>query len=107
MSYYERFKDLPIAIERYELEPLSRMISEDWTRRTTVVHLFGEGHEGIGEDVSWSPEDQEHFQNKGGELELAGSWTFDSFSKHLAELDTFIGQDPAFPVYRNYREWAI
>jgi hypothetical protein len=40
-------------------------------------------------------------------LELAGSWTFDAFARHLGELDTFPGDAPERTVYHNYRRWAF
>ena len=40
-------------------------------------------------------------------LPLAGEWTFDSFSRHLGELDTFPAGAPEMPVYRSYRRWAF
>ncbi len=40
-------------------------------------------------------------------LELAGEWTFDSFSEHLGTLDTFPGYTPEQPVYRSYRRWGL
>ena len=40
-------------------------------------------------------------------LELAGECTFDSFSEHLATLDTFPGYTPEQDVYRRYRRWGF
>ena len=40
-------------------------------------------------------------------LELAGEWTFDSFSEHLATLDLFPGFTPQQDVYRRYRRWGF
>ena len=40
-------------------------------------------------------------------LELAGEWTFDSFSEHLGTLDTFPDYTPEQPVYRSYRRWGL
>ena len=38
-------------------------------------------------------------------LPLAGSWTLDSFSSHLATLELF-EQEPEQHAYRDYRRWA-
>ena len=48
MGTYERVADLPLEIERYELEGLSRRFSEEFERRTTVFHLHGGGPRGPG-----------------------------------------------------------
>ena len=40
-------------------------------------------------------------------LPLAGSWTIDSFSRHLDEVDLFPAGAPGFEVYRNYRRWGL
>ena len=47
---YDRLAELPIEIEGYELTDHDREYG-DFTRPSTVIHLQGEGEEGIGEDV--------------------------------------------------------
>ena len=42
--------------------------SHEFTRRTTVIHLEGGGHEGVGEDVTYSGEDQAALQAEGPTL---------------------------------------
>jgi hypothetical protein len=107
MGTYERVADLPLEIERYELEGLSRRFSEEFERRTTIFHLHGGGHEGLGEDVCYAPEDHAAQLELGPVLPLAGSWTLDSFSRHLDEVDLFPGGAPGFEVFRNYRRWGV
>jgi L-alanine-DL-glutamate epimerase-like enolase superfamily enzyme len=102
---YDRLADLPLRIDGYALEALERP-SPLFTRRTTVFHLAGAGEEGMGEDVTYDPDDQQRQQEAGPRLELAGAWTLDSFSAHLATLDLFNGS-PSFPAYQEYRTWAI
>jgi hypothetical protein len=49
---YGRLADLPLVVESYSLEALSRPWSAGFTRRTTVVRLEGGGHVGVrGRDV--------------------------------------------------------
>jgi L-alanine-DL-glutamate epimerase-like enolase superfamily enzyme len=103
---YDRIADLPLRLDGYDLEPLSRSAGE-WTRWTTVLHLRGGGEEGIGEDVCWDPDDQQRQHAAGPVLDLAGDWTLRSFSEHLAALDLFHGHPPAFDVYQHYRVWAF
>ena len=49
----------------------------------------GAGEEGLGEDVTYSPEDQRAQQARGPDLPLAGTWTFASFCEHVGGLDLF------------------
>lgn len=81
---FDRVADLPLTVERYELEPISR---KDAPGRT-VVRLFGSGEEGVGEDVTYEE------QTVGEPLELAGSSTLRAFSESLPELP-------------GYRQWGF
>jgi hypothetical protein len=106
MSTYELLADLPVKIDSYTLEPLEKSLSAEFVRKTTVIHLQGNGEEGIGEDVTYAIEDQEALQRSGTELPLAGSYTLRSFAEHLRSLDLFPlpTQRPEFRLYRN---WAF
>jgi L-alanine-DL-glutamate epimerase-like enolase superfamily enzyme len=107
MSTYERVADLPLTIDDYALEGLSRTVSSGFERLSTIIHLRGGGEEGLGEDVTYAPEEQKRLQERGPELPLAGEWTFDSFSEHLGRLDLFPGGAPEWDVFRNYRRWGF
>jgi hypothetical protein len=107
MSTYARVADLPLEIEGYELEGLSRTVSSGFERRTTVIHLHGGGETGLGEDVTYDGDSQGRQQERGPVLSLAGTWTLDSFSRHLEAVDTFPGETPVQSVFRNYRRWAF
>ena len=89
MATYDSFRDLPLEIESYWLESLEARASHDFTRLTSVVHLEGGGHEGRGEDVTYSGDDQLALQAEGPTLPLGGSHTLDSFSQLLAGLELF------------------
>jgi hypothetical protein len=106
VSLYHAVRDLPLEIEGYELEGLALQAREDFLRRTTVVHLRGGGEEGIGEDVTYSADEQERLQTRGPDLPLAGSWTLHSFSEHLAALPLFEAE-PDLHAYLDYRRWAF
>ncbi len=95
-------RDLPLVMERVELEPLSVRYSPEFERRTTVVHLHGAGQEGIGEDVIYDPELHvlDPIALPTGEMTLA------SYSQGLAQLDLFGALTPGQPAYRRYRIWA-
>jgi hypothetical protein len=106
MARYDRVAHLPLEIESYELEGLEHRISDQFTRRTTVIRLRGGGQEGVGEDVTYSADDQAAFQEEGSTMPLPGSHTLDSFSQLLDRLSLFPA-GPALDAFRNYRRWAF
>jgi L-alanine-DL-glutamate epimerase-like enolase superfamily enzyme len=105
MSTYDRVRDLPLEVESYRLEGLEIQASHDFSRRTTVIHLEGGGHEGVGEDVTYSGEDHAALQEAGPGLPLAGSHTLDGFSRLLASLELFPA-GASRPAFLDYRRWA-
>jgi hypothetical protein len=105
MSLYDLVRDLPLEIELLDFEAASVQISPEFTRRTTTVRLLGQGHTGLGEDVTY--DGNEHQAERLPRIEAAGSWTFDSFSKHLDGLDLFPVEAPAQHAYLDYRRWAF
>jgi L-alanine-DL-glutamate epimerase-like enolase superfamily enzyme len=84
---YARLAGLPLQVDAYELERLERPVTRGFTRVTTVVHLRGGGHEGLGEDVTWYAEHHDREQAAGAVLPLAGAWTLESFSDALEMPD--------------------
>jgi hypothetical protein len=105
MATYDGVRDLPLEIESYRLEGLQVQASPEFTRVTTVIHLEGGGHEGVGEDVTYSSEDQLALQAEGPTLPLAGSHTLDSFSQLLDRLALF-PSGPGMEAFLDYRRWA-
>ena len=103
---YGRVADLPLTIESYDLQPLEQPVSPEFTRRTTVIQLRGGGHEGVGEDVTYGPADQDAFQQEAKDLPLAGSHSIDSFSKLVDRLALWPA-GPALEQFRPYRRWAL
>ena len=103
---YSRLADLPAKIEGLALEPHAITTASGWTRRTTVVRLDGEGVAGQGEDVTYQDVDQERFQANGARLPVTGTFTIDTFSRHIDRLDLFFGE-PADPKARDHRIWAF
>jgi hypothetical protein len=79
MPLSDAVKDLPLTIERVELEPHVLPLKHI-TRRTTVFHLHGAGEEGVGEDVTY---EEVHHQDV-RLPDLAGRHTIDSFSELVA-----------------------
>jgi L-alanine-DL-glutamate epimerase-like enolase superfamily enzyme len=107
MSTWARLADLPVAIERYELEGLAREVSSGFVRKTTVVRLHGGGLDGVGEDVVYTAADHDALQAAGPVQPLAGTWTLGDFCAHVDGLDLF-GYEPEMgEVARLYRRWAF
>src|SRR4029077_10767481 len=102
---YDALRDLPIEIDAVETELLSFVISPEFTRKTTVVHLVGGGHEGLGEDVTYAGE--EHEGDRFPKLFLEGEWTLGSLSARLDALVLFPGGEPDQHAYLDYRRWAF
>ena len=106
MSLYDAVRRLPLLVERYRLEPLQLVVRPDFTRRTTLIHLEGGGERGTGEDVTYDGEEQERQQARGAVFPLAGEWSLESFSAHLATLPLF-ESEPEQHAYLDYRRWAF
>ena len=99
---YQRLADLPLVIESYGLDGLSRPWSAEFTRRTTVVRLEGHGHVGVGEDVTYTPDDHDNL----AEPALTGSFTLATFCRRLDELDLF-ARRPKRQDSDAHRRWAF
>jgi len=108
--FYERLADLPLEVEGFEFEIHEMDTSAGFTRTTTVVALSGDGATGRGEDVTYETGDHEALWDarESGDLDwgLAGSYTLDSFSTHLDDVDLW-PEDPSQESFRHYRRWAL
>ena len=105
MSTWDLVADLPLRVEGYALEGLEAQVSSEFTRKSTVIRLSGQGHDGVGEDVTYDAVDQEILQAAGPEQALAGDWTLGSFCEHLAGLKLF-PEPPQRDASLLYRPWA-
>ncbi len=106
MSLYDHVRDLPLLIDGYTLEGLTRDVSSGFTRKCTLIQLAGGGEDGIGEDVTYAAEEHDAQIERGAVLPLAGEWTLDSFSQHLATLPLF-DHEPEQHAYLDYRRWGF
>ena len=106
MSTYDLVADLPLTIDDYSFELLSKSVSSGFERVSTIIHIRGGGEEGLGEDVTYDADEHPRQQEHGREHPLAGQWTFDSFSQHLGTLDLFPAGAPSMNAFRNYRRWG-
>jgi L-alanine-DL-glutamate epimerase-like enolase superfamily enzyme len=105
MEAWERLAALPIKVESYELTGHDREYGE-FTRPSTVIHLRGEGQEGIGEDVIYDVLDHVAHRDAGPVLDLTGPATLGQACELLGELDLFNGVAPEREPSRHYRRWA-
>jgi L-alanine-DL-glutamate epimerase-like enolase superfamily enzyme len=105
MTTWDAVAELALRIEDYELEGLEASVSSGFERKSTVIKLHGDGHEGQGEDVIYDAVDQEILQAAGPSVPLTGTYTLASFSEHLAGLNLF-PEPPQREVSPLYRTWA-
>jgi hypothetical protein len=106
LSFYDAIRDLSLTIEGYDLDGRSMAVSSDFTRKTTVIRLFGGGEEGLGEDVTYDAAEHDAQLERGPVLPLTGEWTIDSLSGHL-ESQPLFEHPPEREVYVSYRRWGF
>jgi hypothetical protein len=103
---FDRLADLHLQVDGYSYERLSTEVSSGFTRVSTVVHLAGADHEGVGEDVVYDIVDHDVLQDAGPVHELKGQYSLAEFCARIEELDLF-PVEPQRPVSRIYRIWAF
>jgi L-alanine-DL-glutamate epimerase-like enolase superfamily enzyme len=106
MASYDAIADLPLEIESCSFEGLELVLGE-FERLTTVITFSGGGHEGIGEDVTYDAVDHVAQQSAGPPEGLAGTYTFDEFSRKLGGIDLFAAGGPEREMSIDYRRWAF
>src|SRR5439155_8017796 len=98
MPLWDRLRGLELDIEEAATERSSVDVSTQFTRVTTTVVLRGGGHEGRGEDVTYTAEDHGWFPR----LDAPGSTTLALFSSELDELRLF-ESEPQMAASVDYR----
>ncbi len=106
MASYDSIADLPLTIESCSFEGLEVTIGS-FERATTLIKFQGGGHEGIGEDVTYDVVDHIAQQDAGPPPGLAGTSTFDEFSRKLEGIDLFPAAPPQREQSVDYRRWAF
>jgi hypothetical protein len=108
VSSYERIAELPLEVESLGFEGRELEFGSEFTRATTLIELRGpDGETGVGEDVVYDEIDHVNLRADGpGSIDLAGSYTLDSFSKRLDEVDLW-PTPPVRETSRDYRRWAF
>ena len=109
MSSYDRIAELPLEVESLGFEGRELRWTDDFVRATTLIQLRGPGGEtGVGEDVVYDEIDHVNLQADGPKtIDLAGSYTLDSFSKRLDETELFPAPPVRGEVSELYRRWAF
>ncbi len=109
MSTFDLLAELPIEVDGYSLQGLRANVSSGFERLTTVVHINGGGHEGVGEDVVYDAEDHVVLQEAGPvhERSLRGSRPLGEFCELVDSLDLFPVEPQRGEVSRLYRRWTF
>jgi hypothetical protein len=107
MSTFDKLAGLPLHVDGYTLEGLRANVSSGFERLSTVVHLQGQGVEGVGEDVVYEPADHLALQQAGPVLDLAGNYALGEFCERLDSLDLFPVAPERGEVSRLYRRWTF
>jgi L-alanine-DL-glutamate epimerase-like enolase superfamily enzyme len=105
VATFDRIADFPIRVESYELEDQDREYGE-FTRPSTIIHLRGDGHEGVGEDVVYTVLDHIAHRDAGPVHDLSGPETLGELCELVGELDLFAAAPPEYEASRHYRRWA-
>jgi L-alanine-DL-glutamate epimerase-like enolase superfamily enzyme len=105
VSIFDRLAELEVRVDSYDLEGRDRQFG-DFTRGSTVIHLRGDGQEGIGEDVVYTVLDHIAHRDAGPVHDLSGPSTLGELCDLIGELDLFPGAPPEYEASRDYRRWA-
>ena len=106
MSDWPKLRDLPIDVESFEFEANDVEYSAEFTRGSTLIHLKGGGHEGVGEDVAYEVLDHIANRDLGPRFDLTRPGTLGELCELLGNLDLHEGAPPEREVSRHYRRWA-
>ncbi len=107
MRTFDRLAELPLSVDGYSLEGLKATVSSGFERLSTVVHIHGDGEEGIGEDVVYDAADHVALQEAGAVHDLGGSYTLAEFCELIDSLDLFPVEPQRGEVSRLYRRWTF
>jgi len=103
---YDSLADLPLVVDSVGTVRHERDTSSGFVRASTVVELSGGGLTGRGEDVTYEYDEHDPGRWDAIALDLAGQYTFDSFSATLAETELF-PEPPGREVFESYRRWGF
>jgi L-alanine-DL-glutamate epimerase-like enolase superfamily enzyme len=103
---WEKLSALPLRIHEYELTGHDREYGS-FTRPSTVIHIRGDGHEGVGEDVVYDVLDHIAHRDAGPVHDLTGASTLGELCEIVGGLDLFSVAAPGMEASRLYRRWAF
>ena len=125
-ALYDAIADLPLEVDGYDVEFRERTCAGDFARISVILCLqdarpgqhgvprpctrfsiHGDGATGAGEDVTYEVEDHRALDDEAIDLPPAGSYTVDTFSEALDEIDLFPGILPGREASQSYRRWAL
>ena len=106
---FSRVADLPLTVESVDYSQQERDTSSGFVRKSTTFRLSGGGETGRGEDVTYDTEDHDALAAAWDEegYDLAGEYTFGSFSDRLNDLDLFPTKEPERDTAHHYRRWGL
>jgi L-alanine-DL-glutamate epimerase-like enolase superfamily enzyme len=103
-SLWSRVADLTLTIAEHRWESVMAPGEE---HGRYILHLGDGTLEGLGEEVGGTMVDEDGaFFALAPSLALAGSWTLESFSDHVAGLDLW-PEPPEWDMARRLRRWAF
>jgi L-alanine-DL-glutamate epimerase-like enolase superfamily enzyme len=103
---WDRLSALPVVVESCEYERRHASMAYGFERVTTVIHLRGEGAEGLGEDVSAYEGEDDTLHVLAPDFALGGEWTLGALCERLREIDQW-PVAPRFDPARRWRNWAF
>jgi hypothetical protein len=106
VSDWDKVRGLPIEVEGFEFEANDVEYGPEFTRGSTIIHIKGAGHEGVGEDVAYEVLDHIANRDLGPRFDLTGPKKLGELCELLGELDLYEGAPPERDVSRHYRRWA-
>jgi hypothetical protein len=103
--------DLPLVIDDLDYTQQERDTSSGFVRKSTTFVLSGDGEAGRGEDVTYDTEDHDALAAAWSDstplYDLAGEYTFGSFSDRLDDVDLFPTKAPERETAHHYRRWGL
>ena len=102
MTLWDRLAELPVEVEDCATEQRSVAVSTEFTRVTTTISFRGRGHEGVGEDVTYTAEDHAWFPR----VEPLGETTLGEAARTLDGIGLF-QEPPRMEASNDYRRWAL
>jgi len=111
-SAFSRVADLPLTVDGIDYTQQERDTSSGFVRKSTTFVLSGGDETGHGEDVTYDTPDHDALPDPDSEafadaFDLAGEYTFGSFSDRLDEIDLFPTKDPERDTGHHYRRWGL